>query len=305
MQTQYHQHEFNFDAPPLVVSYGGGVNSTAMLVGFHQRRIRPELIMMADPGNEKTQTYEYLPVINDWLASVGFPTVTIVRYEPKRCKHGSYRTLGENCLRNGTLPSLAFGRKACSMKWKVAPQNAFCASWEPARRAWAAGLRVRKAIGYDCGIKDSVRYADAGDRNDRKYEYIYPLRDWGWDRDPCITEIIKAGLPVPVKSACYFCPSTKPDELHSLEAWQLKSIVIMETRAKPRLHAVGGLWRRAVKGYRGAISKPAAMTDYIRARRLLPVDVIDRLSQTTPLGMGEDHWTLDQYLAAELGEANL
>ena len=37
----------------------------------------------------------------------------------------------------------------------------------------------------------------------------------------------------------------------------------------------------------------------------IPVDVIDRLSRTTPLGMGEDHWILDQYLAAELGEANL
>jgi hypothetical protein len=48
----YHQHEFNFDAPPLVVSFGGGVDSTAMLVGFHQRRIRPDLIMMADPGSE-------------------------------------------------------------------------------------------------------------------------------------------------------------------------------------------------------------------------------------------------------------
>ena len=66
--------EFNFDAPPLVVSYDGGVHSTAMLVGFHQRRIRPDLIMMADPGNEKTQTYKYLPVINDWIQSMGFPT---------------------------------------------------------------------------------------------------------------------------------------------------------------------------------------------------------------------------------------
>jgi len=45
--------EFNFDAPPLVVSYDGGVHSTAILVGFHQRRIRPDLIMMTDPGAKK------------------------------------------------------------------------------------------------------------------------------------------------------------------------------------------------------------------------------------------------------------
>jgi len=51
MQALYHQHEFNFDAPPLGVSHGG-VDSTAMLIGFHQRWIRPDLIMMADPGSE-------------------------------------------------------------------------------------------------------------------------------------------------------------------------------------------------------------------------------------------------------------
>ena len=38
MQSQ--QCEFRFELPPLVVSYGGGVDSTAMLVGFYQREIR-------------------------------------------------------------------------------------------------------------------------------------------------------------------------------------------------------------------------------------------------------------------------
>jgi hypothetical protein len=36
--------------------YGGGVDSTAMLVGLNQRGIRPDLILMADPGSEMTPT---------------------------------------------------------------------------------------------------------------------------------------------------------------------------------------------------------------------------------------------------------
>jgi hypothetical protein len=49
------QLDLQFETP-LVVAYGGGVDSTAMLIGFKQRSIRPDLILMADPGSEKDAT---------------------------------------------------------------------------------------------------------------------------------------------------------------------------------------------------------------------------------------------------------
>jgi hypothetical protein len=52
------QLDLQFETP-LVVAYGGGVDSTAMLVGFKQRGVRPNLILMADPGSEKDETYQY------------------------------------------------------------------------------------------------------------------------------------------------------------------------------------------------------------------------------------------------------
>lgn len=52
------------EAQPLVVAYGMGVDSTAVLVGLQQRGIRPDLILFADTGDEKPATYAYLPVIN-------------------------------------------------------------------------------------------------------------------------------------------------------------------------------------------------------------------------------------------------
>src|SRR5262249_31380661 len=45
---------------PLVVAYGAGVNSTAMLVEFARRGIRPDLVLFADTSAEKPETYEYL-----------------------------------------------------------------------------------------------------------------------------------------------------------------------------------------------------------------------------------------------------
>src|SRR5690242_16284190 len=59
-------------APPLVVSHGLGVDSTAMILGFVERGIRPDLILFADTGSEKRSTYAYLPVMNAYLAEVGF-----------------------------------------------------------------------------------------------------------------------------------------------------------------------------------------------------------------------------------------
>jgi hypothetical protein len=100
---------------PLVVAYGLGVNSTAMLVEFAHRSIRPDLILFADTGGEKPETYQYLDVIRPFLARVGFPDVIVVRYRPT---WAVYDTLEQQCLHTGTLPSLAYGGKSCSWKHK-------------------------------------------------------------------------------------------------------------------------------------------------------------------------------------------
>lgn len=249
---------------PLVVAYGMGVDSTAVLVGFAVLGIRPNKILFADTGSEKPETYAYLPVIQAWLASVGFPAVEVVRYRPR---HGLYDSLEGNCLVNETLPSLAFGFKSCSMKWKREPQDKHVNGWQPARDAWARGHKVVKVIGYDAGPKDSRRAWKMTD--DAKYAYWYPLRDWGWDRERCEREIQAAGLPVPPKSACFFCPATQPAELDVLMVEHpelVDRILAMEARAKPHLNKVEGLWRKATR------NRPGSMTEYVQRVRLRVVE---------------------------------
>jgi hypothetical protein len=179
----------------------------------------------------------------------------------------------ENCLVNHTLPSLAFGYKSCSLKWKVAPMDGFVEAWPPAIEAWAKGERVTRAIGYDAGPKDAKRAWNIA--GDGRYEYVYPLRQWGWDRERCIAEIEAAGLPVPVKSACFFCPATKPDELADLVERHPEladRIVALEATAKPYLTTIDGLWRKPVKGLRGGTPRPGSMSEFIvEHRRRLPL----------------------------------
>ena len=268
---------------PLVVAYGLGVDSTAALVELSRQKIRPDKILFADTGNEKQETYDYLPIIQAWLASVGFPPVEVVRNVVKDFKHWPpYKSLGENCLTNGTLPSLAFGFKSCSLKWKVGPQNRHVKKWAPAKACWRSGGKVRKIIGYDASPNDRKRFAHAVGMEDPKYDYWYPLIDWNWNRERCKSEIAKEGLPVPAKSACYFCPATQPEEVRELKKVYLRYIIIMEARASPRLEKILGLWRNGVKGTRSGKPKPGRITDFIRQQKLLPEDEIDRLWNTAP-----------------------
>ena len=130
----------------------------------------------------------------------------VVRYVPQRFKHWPpYYSILANVLTNATLPSISLGRHSCSLKWKVAPQDAFLRQWAPAQAAWKRGQKVIRLIGYDASPADTRRYAHASGLVDPLFECRYPLREWNWDRDRCAARIEQAGLPIPPKSSCFFC----------------------------------------------------------------------------------------------------
>jgi hypothetical protein len=270
---------------PVVAAWGGGVNSTAMLIELIAQEEPIDAVLFADTGGEDPRTYRFIEVFGRWLADHDV-SLTTVRYVPRDFKNWPpYRTLEENCLTNGTLPSRAFGFGSCSVKWKIAPQNRWVAQWPPAQAIWAVGRKVIKLIGYDCTPADDRRYAEAASLDDPHYEYRYPLRTWGWDRNDCEQRIRRAGFSVPPKSACFFCPVTRPHELRAMSLYQLRRIVLLEARAKPRLRTIEGLWRKSIKGHRGATPRPGSMTEYIRSERLLPAAEIDAIIALAPLAL--------------------
>jgi hypothetical protein len=204
------------DRPPVIAAWGAGVDSTAMIVELAERGEPVDMVLFADPGAEKSATYAFIPVFRAWMSERGIPS-EIVRYQPRNFKHWPpYAGIAENMLTNATLPSVVFGGGSCSQKWKAAPQDAWTAQWEPARRCWDAGGRVVKLIGYDASGRDTQRYHHAVGCKDPRYAYRYPLREWEWSRADCEARIARAGLPVPPKSSCYFCGSIKPDEVLEL-----------------------------------------------------------------------------------------
>lgn len=152
----------------LVVAYGMGVDSTAMLVAMVRSGIRPDLILFADTGGEQPHTYAYLPIIQQYLAMHGFPPVIVVRNPVTKSREGRgvYETLQGECLVDVKLPSPAYGGRTCSQKWKIAPQRRFISEWGPAKQAWKRGERILQAIGPDAGARTqrAARWAIFGVR---------------------------------------------------------------------------------------------------------------------------------------------
>ena len=244
-----------------VVGYGGGTNSTAMLIGLWQRRILVDLILFADPGGEQPHTYAYLEIMDRWLAEHGMPPITRVWYTTR---DGQRLTLEQECLRSASLPSIAYGYKKCSLKHKVSPQEKFCRHDPHCQKVWAGGGRVVKFIGYDAGEPERRERVRERDEADRKYQKEYPLMEWGWDRDRCIQAIQEAGLPLPGKSSCFFCPSMKRREIRTLYHRYpelLGRALAMEDRARPHLTSIKGLgrnwaWREFLEHDKGQLAFP-------------------------------------------------
>lgn len=259
------------DTDPVVVAYGMGVDSTALLVGWQQRGLqRPDAILFADTGSEKPETYAYLPIINDWLRSVQYPEVTVLkRSSPKA---GDTSLHGE-CARKSVLPSLAYGGHSCSLKWKVEPQWAWCRKrygWHQPRRkkgeaerpagSWAHGPFITKLIGYDAGPADARRVKKAVGKWPPGHSYRYPLIEWGWGRSRCESEIAAAGLPVPVKSACFMCPASKRVEIDWLARFHPE--LIETAKEMERLATIRGL-----KTTRG-LGRSFSWTEHLATPRL-------------------------------------
>lgn len=194
----------------LAVAFGGGTNSTAMLCGFRERGIKPDLITFADTGGELPHTYAHIAEMDIqcrlWWG-IGIETV---------CKtyQGGFEGLEGECLRGKKLPALAYGSKACSMKYKIQPQTQNLKRWLEE----IDGKEVIRAIGYDAGEGHRATDIEGEDLKAGRRAYNwFPLIEWNWRRVDCVEAIKRHGLTQPGKSSCFFCPAMKRGEILRLK----------------------------------------------------------------------------------------
>lgn len=221
----------------LAVAFGGGTNSTAMLCGFRERGIKPDLILFADTGGEMPGTYEH---VEEMDAKVGEWWGLEIETVSKKLA-GEFEGLENECVRGKKLPALAYGSRACSMKYKHDPQNR-----RLKMEMKKLGVKTAtRAIGFDAG--EAHRNKES---TDKWAENWYPLIEWGWRREDCVEAIARHGIAQPGKSACFFCPAMKRGEILRLKREHPdllgRALAIEEnavTRQNRGLGGEGRFWR--------------------------------------------------------------
>jgi hypothetical protein len=201
-----------------IVSYGGGVDSTAMLIGLKHKGVNVDYILFADTGGEHQETYDYIQYFNKWLVKNGMPEIITVRY---KTKDGIALTLEQDVINNNTLPAIAFGWKTCSQKFKIAPVE----KWLKENIDFGEDKPI-KYIGFEAGEERRVKQDPNG-----VYENKYPLIEWGWSRKTAKQVIESEGLCLPPKSSCFFCPNMKKGEVLALPDHLKERVIKIEANA--------------------------------------------------------------------------
>jgi len=233
------------------ISYGGGVQSTALLVLAATRDPRFEDVMggqvtdavFANVGDDSEH-----PDAMRWIRDIATPWAAergvTVHEVAKARRDGSTETLFEEALRTNTpaIPVRAAngapGARSCTANYKIAP----IAKWAKARGA-SPDDRATVAIGIS-----TDEFERAGRRRDIPHEVaVYPLLDLGMSRNDCQRlNVATFGAEAP-KSSCWFCPFHTPavwaemrrDEPALFEQSVQLERAINRRRAETTCHAQG------------------------------------------------------------------
>lgn len=229
-----------------VVSYGGGVQSTALLVLAAQGRVDFRVFLMANTGDDSEH-----PATLRYVREVAAPFAAAHDLElhllDRTRRDGSVETLWGRLTKPGSrslpipvrMSNGAPGTRSCTADFKIKVTGRWLRQHGAhAGRACRAHCvpgpcpqhpSSRRVVGCrrhpvsdcpDCvaAVKATVAIGISVDEieraNNRRVEaheqIVYPLLDLRLRRDDCMRIIREAGLPVPPKSACFFCPFRSP-----------------------------------------------------------------------------------------------
>jgi hypothetical protein len=192
-------------------SYGGGVQSTAALVLAAERTIDFPLFLFANVGedSENPRTLDFVEEFaKPYAARMGIELVELHKYT----RYGepiTIRSWLDRTERSVGIPVYmangAPGNRLCTYRFKI-----IVVDKELKRRGVTKHEKAVLGLGISTDEWKRMRKA----KDDDVKVFAYPLIDLDLDREACTRLIERAGLPVPPKSSCYFCP------FHRIGEWQ-------------------------------------------------------------------------------------
>ena len=193
------------------ISLGWGVQSWTLAAMAALGEIEPvDYAIHADTTWEHQATYEHAEKWTPWLGEHG---VTVVTVEGKRVdvvrEDWSDAVIIPAFTTDGKTGSRGQVKRQCTHDWKIMPIRAFVRA-ELKRRGLKRSAGVVQSLqGISLDEWHRMRSSDVA-----YIENVYPLVDMRMTREACVAWLEAKALPVPVKSACVFCP------YKSIGAWK-------------------------------------------------------------------------------------
>ncbi|MCX4754313.1 phosphoadenosine phosphosulfate reductase [Kitasatospora purpeofusca] len=247
-----------------------GIQSTALLVLAARGEIDFTTFLFANVGDdsEHPATLAYIrEVAEPYAVNAGLDLHQLRRTR----RDGTTETLMERLtrpeIRSIPIPvrmaNGAPGRRSCTSDFKIKVVGRWL-------RQHGASADSPAAVGIGISVDEIHR---ANRRRSEPHEQIeYPLLDLRLRREDCEQIITDAGLPVPPKSSCFFCP------FRTVDAWR------QQRQEDPELFAQAVALEKVVNGRRAALGRDAVyLTRYGR-----PLEEAVPAQRKTPPEEAED-----------------
>lgn len=257
-------------APRVYMSFGGGVQSTAIALLSLERDPRlldvtggrvPEMYVFADTGDERQATYAHTWAMAERICEAGYTFLTT--YKGNLSDHIIEKALTGGSGSN-TAPFFVLTRKGeaapvrrgCTANFKIRPLDQAARRYFGVRRG-----RLEEPVEQWLGISyDEMQRMK--ESKDPWRTIFHPLVEMGWRRSDCIRYLDERGIQAP-RSSCVYCP------FHGSEEWR-------EVRKCPKD------WERAVsvdraleEGFRRHRHVGGLDTRPYLNRRLKPIEDLD------------------------------
>ena len=174
-----------------ILSYGGGLNSTALLIYLIKNKMPLDMVIFSDTGDEHDYTYESVKFYKKYAEDHG------IRFDI--VKSTNNMSLYEYCYNKKITPSRM--TRNCTKNFKITPMRQNITK--------VYGKRSPTVLYIGIAYEEIHRMKDS----DVKYiKNVFPLCDAKIDRDGCTKILEDEGLPIPKKSGCWYCPFKKKQE---------------------------------------------------------------------------------------------
>ena len=217
-----------------ILSFGGGVQSTALAILAAQGKIEVDAFVFCDTGFEKSIVFEFLerftlPMLKK--AGISFYTA--------KTEHYAGNLNGKTAFGDMLLPPFfhsdgeaAISRQPayCSSIWKTSVFKRFCNktfkaksydvlmgfSTDEKHRA----SRQTEIINQDFEVSQNDIFGNTSiiakktKRKSKKFRCYFPLLDLRLNRSDCVKLVIDTFNAPPPRSSCYFCPN------HTQHEWR-------------------------------------------------------------------------------------